>query len=425
MDRKKLGVLLVAFFTGAFLSAGSVSAHVPGGYKGYILGDPAHGKLIPYYRIETEGSGNLATLIGIESEQHVKALQGDGIISDFTYGDVRLHVTIFTKRSAEIQNFDLCLSPFDFGFLVLQAGPITPEQADELFGDPHDLSRSRFHKARVLSLADLGNNKEGYVTIATVEEFFSDDGTCVGSIPVVLQDFDVHIATWAILADVGTGFFATEIPTPTAVVDESTGKVTGLRKVDFDDDGDDDVVEASLGLIPGPTPVFPCGTVPGFPLGGCGAPWSGNHVFARFDVNPAVASQTEIFVWLKRNAFPVASELDVNTLLRAPSVEANLWCEDELRISTPVPLPDEVNIVNPNNLPGIGQCKTLHQFRGVLLFAMPDTGFLWSHITQETEHFRQNYIGYNLDSNGFVDCADDFNDFGESADGLCGFDSFD
>jgi len=55
---------------------------------------------------------------------------------------------------------------------------------------------------------------------------------------------------------------------------------------------------------------------------------------------------------------------------------------------------------------------------------MPDTGFLWSQITQETDHFRQNYIGYNLGDNDFIDCADGFQDFFNSCDTsaptLCG-----
>ncbi|HEV8713596.1 MAG TPA: hypothetical protein VGX03_12310 [Candidatus Binatia bacterium] len=412
MDRKKLGALLVAFVIGAVLSASSVSADLFGGVKGYILGDPAHGKLVPFYRVGGT-TGNLATLIGIEAEQHRKLLReiAPGIIEDIEYGDVQVHVAIWSKRSRELQNFELCLSPFDFGFIVLQNGPVKPEQSTELLGP-----LNRFHKARVLSLADLGGNTEGYVTIATVGEFFSEDGTCKGSIPIVIQDIDVHLATWAILADVGTGFFATEIPTPTAVVNEDTGRVSGLRVVPGIG-----VVEASLGLIPGPTPIKGFEGTPGHPLlhNDSNPVWGGNHVFARFDVNPAVDSHTEIYVWLKRNAFPAATELDVNTLQRSPSVPGILWCEDELGISTTVDLLDEVNVINPNDFPGIGQCKFLHQYRGVLLFQLPDTGFLWSHITQVTSSFRQNYIGYNLDNNGFVDCADDENDFDESADGLC------
>jgi hypothetical protein len=412
MDRKKLGALLVAFITGAVLSAGSASADLFNGVPGYIVGDPSHGKLVPFYRI----GPNLATLIGIENEFH------DPIAPALVYGDLLVHVAIFTKRSGEIQNFDLCLSPFDFGFIVLQHDAPAPWQTDELLGDPLDLARSRFHKARVLSLADLGGVNEGYVTLSTVVEFFSNDGTCKGELPILLPDFDAHLATWAVLADVGTGFFATEIPTVTAVVNEFTGTVSGLRR-----DPDFGVVEASLGLIPGPTPdPFGDGTfngTPGEPLlfGPNNPIWGGNDVFARFDVNPALDSHTEIYVWLKRNAFPVPTELDVNTIQRAPVVPGFLWCEDELRISVQIPLPDEVNIINPDNFPGIGQCKTLHQYRGVLLFALPDTGFLWSHITQNSASFRQNYIGYNLDNNGFVDCADDFNDFGQSADGLCDF----
>jgi len=170
------------------------------------------------------------------------------------------------------------------------------------------------------------------------------------------------LTTWAILQDVGTGFYGTEIPTTTALVDSTTGAATGAA--------------GALGLIP-----------------------TTNTVIARFDVNPNFDIHTEIFIWLPPNSRDLAS-----SLTRTELVSGYLQCEDELQISTVIPLPNEINIIDPATLGGIGQCIQAGQYRSVLRFQMPDHGFLWSHITREGEHFRENFIGYNLDCNEFVAC---------------------
>jgi len=262
-------------------------------------------------------------------------------------------------------------------------------------------------------------------------EFQSNDGKCNNlesdepiDYPPTVSDLvnhnnEDHLATWAILLDVGQGFFATEIPTPTANIHPISGAATGGI--------------GAYGLIPGP-PLDSAANHPGDPdLNGCANPFDefpcvlspsdSSVVIARFDVNPAVDSHTEIFVWLQRNSFIVPGDPG-SGVTRTGTFTAYLDCEDEFRVSTTLSLPDEVNIIDPNALPGIGQCKALGQYRGNLLFAMPDTGFLWSQITQEGAHFRQNYLGYNLGDNDFIDCADGFQDFFNSCDTssltLCG-----
>jgi hypothetical protein len=390
MDRKKFGAVLVALLTGVVLSAGSASAQF-----GYLMGDPSTGKLIPFYRV----AANLATIIGVTSTE------GGAFGPNVGEGDLAVHVTIFSKRSVEILNFDLCLSPSDFGFIVLQQDGPTAQQTAEL--------NKRFAKARVISVANDGIPTEGYVTMAVIAEFESHEGKCQNAQPYDFPEFppswyvlthhanEEHLATWAILADVGQGFFATEIPTPTANVDPFNGVVSGGI--------------GAYGLIPGPPLTGTANPFDEFPLvsGASNNPFGvgGSWVLARFDVNPALDSHTEVFVWLKRNAFVVSNDPGSGINRATASVIGFLDCEDEFRVSTPIPLPDEVNIIDPNTLSGIGQCKSLAQYRGNLLFSMPDTGFLWSQITQESAHFRQNYLGYNLGDNDFIDCADDYNDF--------------
>jgi hypothetical protein len=297
-----------------------------------------------------------------------------------------IHVTVFDVDSNEIINFDKCYSPFDFGYIVLQAGPITAEQQDDL-DFPTGPNATRNNKSTVLT----GVGTTGYVSIRATRIFGSQNGTCGSEDPFSVsvdipdpQDLVVSgypyplslpLATWAIVVDIGAGFFGTEIPTATARVSPFDGVVSGGI--------------GAFGLIP-----------------------AGNEVISRYDVNPAQDENTLIFVWLAHPDGVFTGWLD---------------CEDELEVSTPVPLLDEVNVLELNShLPNtstfkgpLSFCINEGQYRGVLRFTMPDTGFLWSHITQENAHFRENFLGYNLQNNGFIDCADGVNDFGGSAYFLC------
>jgi len=349
MDRKKFGAVLVTLMTGAALSVGSAWALAPAEITGYLMGDAAPGKLIPYYKV----GPTLATIIGIENAEEEATLSGLITGAPGRGEDVSVHVAVFNKSSVELLNFDLCLSPLDFGYLVLQKAAPSALQIADLNKVTGPFTRRR-DKARVLSFDSGDIASEGYVSVRAVNEFFTHDGTCGQG----FSDFEETIpdgvaeplATWAILADVGSGFFATEIPTPTAVVGDF-GDVFGGS--------------GAYGLIP-----------------------AQNVVFARFDVNPTVGSHTDIYVWLANNKGSRTALLD---------------CEDQLEISTVIDLSHEVNIIDPDTLGGISQCKDDGQYRGVLRFSLPDTGFLWSHISQDDAHFRQNYLGYNLQCNTFID----------------------
>jgi hypothetical protein len=364
MDRKKFTATLVALAAGIVLSAGSIWAQSPDpAVTGYLMGDPSPGKLIPYFKAE----GGVATIIGIEN---VYGNRGPNI----PFGDVAVHVTVFTVDSQETINLSLCYSPFSFGYLVLQEPLPSAAQLADL-AVPTGLGVTRAFKSRILSFAGGDIPHEGYVSLRAEVVLGSHNGSCQANDPI--NDFDFFpffdadptpLATWAIIQDIGSGFFATEVPTPTANVVPSDGPSSLTRGNVYGGVG-------AFGLIP-----------------------VGNQVIARYDVNPSVDSETFIFVWLAHNG-------------NGSAYPAVLDCEDELEISTNINIDKEVNIVNPDALGGIGQCKLFGQFRGVLRFIMPDTGFLWSHITQEGAHFRMNFLGYNLGDNDFIDCADGFNDF--------------
>jgi hypothetical protein len=374
MERKKFGAVLGALAAGFVLSASSPAQAAFDAVSGYLQGDPSPGKLIPYWAAE----GDLATIIGIENTSGQSG-PTVGSTSEGDAADVAIHVTVFNHRSSHLFDDTLCLSPFDFGYIILQKPSPSNKQLDDL----------RAGKSIILSRddGDLGSADHGYVSLKALAKFSSTNGSCKSDSDTV--DYDSlnapaePLAVWTIVQDVGAGFFGTEVPVATALVDDSSGKVTGGL--------------GAFGLIPGPTSITadPSGLA-------CSDSGDGSTVIARFDVNPNVGSETSIFVWLRRNLFNVSGDPAAGCNRNAATLIGFLDCETEKEISTTVSLPDEVNVINPADLNGIAQCSRNGLFRGVLRFEMPDTGFLWSHITQEDAHFRMNFLGYNLDCNTFL-----------------------
>jgi hypothetical protein len=401
MDKRKFTATLAALAVGIALSVGSAVAQNPPfvGTAGYLQGDPAPGKLIPYFIAD----GATATIIGIENTIGNAGPQGAEIdipvpptTVHISGGDIRIHVHVFDTHSNEILNFIKCYSPFDFGYIVLQKGAVTAAQNDDL-DFPTGPNATRRNKSQVV----VTSVAEGYVSIRAERVFGTGNGTCSEEVQfgvsvdipdsqdlvqfaldnnLSVSDFGPlswPLATWAIAQNISTGFFATEIPTATARVDNPGGEVHGGI--------------GAFGLIP-----------------------QGNEVIARYDANTFNLSVSYIFAWFTENG---------------NSTDGFLECEDELEISTPIPLPFEVNVLKlsgsstvsttPDLAGPLGVCTdpAIAQYRGVLRFTMPETGFLWSHITQENAHFRMNFLGYNLQNNWFVDCADGFLDF-DRPDGI-------
>jgi hypothetical protein len=389
MDRRKFTATLAALTAGIALSVGSASAQKPPsfGTAGYLQGDPAPGKLIPYYLAD----GNAATIIGIENTIGNDGPHGaelDIPVGPTTVhisgGDVRIHVHVFDVRSNEYLNFFKCYSPFDFGYIVLQKGALTAAQDADL-DFPTGPNATRFNKSQVITTSV----PEGYVSIRAERVFGTQNGTCSEEVQFgvsadipdaydILSFFDppigplsLPLATWAIIVDIGTGFFATEIPTATARVDIGGGEVHGGI--------------GAFGLIP-----------------------EGNEVISRYDAATFNQSITRVFTWFTSNNNSTSGFLD---------------CEDELEISTPLPFPDEAGFfvlsgssftpTDSTVANALAACANpnVNQYRGVVRFTMPDTGFIWSHITQENGHFRENYLGYNLQNNVFIDCADEVRDY--------------
>lgn len=391
MDGRKFTATLVALVAGIVLSAGSAPAAGPySGTAGYLQGDPAPGKLIPYFL----ANDTTSTIIGIENTIGNAGPFGaeldipTPINNTFVHiagGDISVHIHIFDKFSDEILNFTKCYSPYDFGYIVLQKGAVSSAQNADL-DFPTGPNATRRNKSQVVVLSTT----EGYVSIRATRVYATGNGTCGSesqfTVSVDIPDaYDLlpvsvwggplswPLATWAILADVSSGFFATEIPTATARVDEGSGRVRGGI--------------GAFGLIP-----------------------EGNEVISRYDANPFNQSVSRIFTWFTSNGNSVPLGF--------------LDCEDEAEISTSFPFPTEAGffVLSGTSDPAthsdvkdaLAVCanSATNQYRGVVRFTMPDTGFIWTHITQQGAHFRENYLGYNLQNNWFIDCADGYLTFG-------------
>jgi hypothetical protein len=335
MERKKFGAGLIALVAGIALSAGSAFAQ-----SGYLQGDPAYGKLIPYYTVDA----NTATIIGLE---HVGAIDSDTDVGVPASGFILVSVAIFDVYGADkYGGIFLCLSAYEFGYVILQDATASGAQVAETLRD--DV---------IIASVEGGLSSSGYVTLAVT----GAGSSCQGMIgPNTLMDSEHRIAAWTVVQDIGTGFYATEIPTTTANVDADGAIDCAVDEVP--------VGATCAGLIP-----------------------MGNTVVARYDTNPYVGSMTSIFVWLNSDA----------VLPMRDSVKASMQCENGMEIRVTIPMPDKVNVLNPATFTAIEQCPP-GQYRGLLRFDMPDDGFLFSHISQVNASYRMNFLGYNLDQNHFI-----------------------
>lgn len=135
--------------------------------------------LLPYY----ETNSNLATIIGV---QHVGDVPTGGEVSV-------INVAVYDGEDGVVEDLGhICLGQDEFGFVVLQSA--RPTQQDEDWGQ-------RF------SVEGDGIPSTGFVTLAYAGTR-SSCGSGGGTTP---SEATVMVA-WAIIQDIGGGFFATEIP---------------------------------------------------------------------------------------------------------------------------------------------------------------------------------------------------------------------
>ena len=276
MKMNKMFAGLVAFAAGVALSAGSAFAT-----NGYITGDHARTKLVPYY----DTGDNRATIIGIQNlspqEMDTMAKNADveniksflagnmlggatpspdqtraiGLINvEFSGTDIdgeetleadNLNLMAAAEAALEkaekaaytehlfvsVKAYDtmgkmmgdattLCLAEHQFGFVILQGPAMQASQ------------ESIPQRSAILTVADGQIAEMGYVMVEAEERKFT---ACGVTAPNTLMNVDTDtttpgvqamgtdsmLATWAIVQDVGMGFFGTEVPNASIMMMEN------------------------------------------------------------------------------------------------------------------------------------------------------------------------------------------------------------
>ena len=132
--------------------------------------------VVPYY----EARGNLATLIGV---QHV-GLQAAGVSI--------INVAVYDADGGVAAGGYICLGPDEFGYVVLQnAQP----PLDQDFGIYFSVARDAIDSTGFVGLAYAGTRN-----------------SCSDGAGATASDTSSAMVAWAVLQDVGSGFFATEVP---------------------------------------------------------------------------------------------------------------------------------------------------------------------------------------------------------------------
>ena len=288
MKMNKMFTGLIALVAGVALSAGSAFAT-----NGYVGGDFARMKLVPYY----ETADSRATIIGIQnlSPQEADTMARNQRVTDLqaylagedpstqlaadavTGGDLEDLAAIVTVDGAptalnmdsldsvaaveaaletammavqtehlfvavnvydamgmmmENASTELCLKEHQFGVIVLQGPSATMAEG---------------YQMQVLSMMDGDIPAYGYVEIAADTTKYSACGSESFRDPVatiVTADADnvvdtvdpaqSMVAAWTIIQDIGDGFFGTEVPTSTISMESNVG----MEVADAEDDGD-------------------------------------------------------------------------------------------------------------------------------------------------------------------------------------------
>ena len=325
--------------------------------------------LVPYYKV----GSNLATLIGVQN-RHTNP--------------IGVNVTVYAGDDGTVVEngrADLCLDKDEFGFVVLQSSSAPADTDNGVY----------------FSVAQDDIDSVGFVTLAhggTTERCAQGTGT------TATAGVNTMIA-WAVLQDVGGGFFATEIPvvdmawketvTTVAEVDAKEAQteaycydhtISPLTRAAVDDQVNTVLnsntnlrcdnaathtyvpANRALPAIPAvpaiaPSVEIPCTTeanCPGLAFSDDTArPWVG----ARFDVNQSNRSASNIYLWLDTAPGPVdpreGDTLESGQLL-------SVICEDGKETDADIDdidISGHVNEINPSRLGCSG--------RGVLNLKLP------------------------------------------------------
>lgn len=482
MKMNRMFAGLIAFVAGMALSAGSAFAT-----KGYVGGDPAMMKLVPYY----ETGDSKATIIGIQnmSPQEMSTMTADQLVADLksylagqavtaaaivaleaagtasgtltagtsTLGENDLNAKAIAEKAlatAEGKTYTehlfimvnvydkmgmmmdgasatLCLAEHEFGVVVLQGA------MDEMMMDSN--------KMAVLSVMDGDIPEYGYVKVMAENRKFTGCGaTAPNTLMTVTLDTPgtgtvaadaaakSMISTWAIIQDTGMGFFGTEVPTSTIMMNAKVGDddmsevacyttpaqayngTTGAAETANANTGGT-FIQTRCGLIPerhDNTPAGAGGVYPGDTTVdyAAGETTVSGHAFARYDIG----DESMVYVWLaagmdtddtmasKRRMLDVVVKCEDGTVMMDEDIDGNM-------MPFKVAAPGMLTKFDPS-MGDVGMATEMCAGdRGVLRITMPNgsnVGMVFSHITQMMGHYRMNFPGYSMASMATCAVAD-------------------
>ena len=269
MKMNKMFAGLIAFVAGVALSAGSAFAT-----NGYVSGDFARMKLVPHY----EAGDTKATIIGIQNlspqEASTMALHADvrdlkaylggtapnatqvtnleplldpdpvadtaidmenlntvaGVEKALADAQDKIYtehlfimVNVYDSMDMMMGSATLCLAEHQFGYVVLQ-GPMM-----------QDWQAMDSNQTKILSVMDEEISEYGYVKVMAENRKFTGCGATAPNTLMrvdnnvdpadTLGATDGRIAAWTIIQDTGMGFFGTEVPTSTFMMESNAGVV--------------------------------------------------------------------------------------------------------------------------------------------------------------------------------------------------------
>ena len=457
MKMNKMFTGLIALVAGVALSAGSAFAT-----NGYVGGDFARMKLVPYY----ETGDSRATIIGIQNlspretattDQHtaVMDLQNyldgenpsqaliDNATDDITAADgvaldtldltevaaveaaleaaqmavldeyVFVAVNVYDAMGMLMENAsaELCLKEHQFGVVVLQ-GP--------------SAMMAEGYQMQTLSMMDGDIPAYGYVEImadttkysACGSESFRDPVATIvaddaDSDPNTVDPAQSMIAAWTIIQDIGDGFFGTEVPTSTITMGSNLGEVADDAADDGDPEltcyGGDTAVVATATTAPDVTGNFDmtkCGLIPErHNMGALDSDTTTNNAnaIARYDVG----DESMTVVWLAAGGDTDETKPSARRML-----DVLVKCEDGTVMMASdidgamspaqVAAPGMLTMIDPA-MGAVGELTDMCEGdRGVLRITMPNgsvAGMVFTHITQMGGHYRMNFPGYSKADN--------------------------
>lgn len=436
MKMDKMFAGLIAFVAGVALSAGSAFAT-----NGYVGGDTANMKLVPYY----ETGDTTATVIGIQNmspQQASTIAKNTAVTAAQTALDTAKNAATpdpttvanaekalaDAKKAAYTEHTFITVNVYDAMGMMMKDASVTLCLAENQFGyvilqGPmmQDWQTMDSAQNKLLSVADGDIPAYGYVQVmAGTKKYTGCTVTGPDGLTRVDNDnnadntignTDNMVAAWTIIQDTGDGFFGTEVPTATVSMGSSNGTdgeagTSDDGKPEFTCYGGTDGTGATNTAAPNVTGDFSmkrCGLIPERHDKGDGTlthseATTNGVATARYDAG----DESMVYVWLAAGGDTEKTKPSERRMLFITVV-----CEDGSKKmaadvdGNPGPIkvgaPGMLTMIDPS-MGDVGMYTDMCEGdRGMLEITMPTNsraGAVFTHITQMMGHYRMNFPGY-------------------------------